>query len=140
VDVLLWNRPEFLQCVFWDEEGTAQGGMHLLLVEEEGKRYLVLPGINPSVRLLARVEASVLLEAVVDHGWRLARRLGLQGVWVPASPAIHSNRRAIQEELARRDWPVRGTQVHAFSTEPYPYTFDQVLEAPECQLPGIPAP
>jgi len=140
VDVLLWNRPEFLQCVFWDEEGIAQGGMHLLLVEEEGQRYLVLPGINPSVRLLARVEVSVLLEAVVDYGWRLARRLGLQGVWVPASPAIHSNRRTVQEELARRDWPVRGTQVHTFSTEPFHYTFDQVLVAPECQLPGIPTP
>jgi hypothetical protein len=136
VDILLWNRPEFLQCIFWDEEGTAQGGMHLLLVEEEGQRYLVLPGINPSVRLLARVEVSVLLEAVVDYGWRLARRLGLRGVWVPASPGIHSNRRAVQEELARRDWPLRGTQVHAFSTEPFHYTFDQVLEAPECQLPG----
>jgi hypothetical protein len=140
VDVVLWNRPDFLQCVFWDEEGTAQGGMHLLLVEEAGQRYLVLPGINPSVRLLAWVEVSVLLEAVVDYGWRLVRRLGLQGLWVPASPAIHSNRRAVQEELARRDWTPRPTQVHAFSTEPYPYTFDHVLEAPQCHLPGIPTP
>ena len=130
-DVALWNRPEFLQCVFWDEEGIAQGGMHLLIVEEKGRRYLTLPGINPSVRLLARVEASVVLEAVVDYGWRLARKLGLQGVWVPASPAIHSNRRAIHEELERRGWTVRACQVHPFSTEPYRYVFDQVLEGPQ---------
>ncbi|WP_224244309.1 hypothetical protein [Hyalangium gracile] len=135
VDLALWERPEFLQCVFWDEEGTAQGGMHLLLVEEGGKRYLSLPGINPSVKLLARVEASVFLDAVVDFGWRLARRLGLQGVWVPTSPAIHSNRRAIHEELARRDWTFRGGQLHEFSTEPYRYSFDQVLEVPESYLP-----
>jgi hypothetical protein len=140
VDVVLWNRPDFLQCVFWDEEGIAQGGMHLLLVEEEGRRYLTLPGINPSVRLMTRVEAPALLDAVVDYAWRLARQLGLQGVWVPASPAIHSNRRSIQEELARRDWTLRGSQVHAFSTEPYHYTFDQVLDVPEPSLPSIPAP
>jgi hypothetical protein len=105
--------------------------MHLLIVEEQGRRYLTLPGINPSVRLLARVEASVVLEAVVDYGWRLARKLGLQGVWVPASPAIHSNRRAIHEELERRGWTVRACQVHPFSTEPYRYVFDQVLEVPQ---------
>jgi hypothetical protein len=139
-DVALWNRPEFLQCVFWDEEGIAQGGMHLLIVEQDGQRYLTLPGINPSVRLLARVEASVLLDAVVDYGWRLARRLGFQGVWVPASPAIRSNRRAIQEELERRDWTLRGTRLHEFSTEPFRYVFEQVLEVPECYLPGVPAP
>jgi hypothetical protein len=139
-DVALWNRPEFLQCVFWDDEGVAQGGMHLLIVEEDGRRYLTLPGINPSVRLLARVDASVFLDAVVDYGWRLARQLGLQGVWVPASPAIHSNRRAIHEELVRRAWPLRAGQMHPFSTEPFRYTFDQVLEAPERYLPGVPAP
>jgi hypothetical protein len=139
-DLALWNRPEFLQCIFWDEEGIAQGGMHLLIVEEDGRRYLTLPGINPSVRLLARVEATVFLDAVVDYSWRLARQLGLQGVWVPASPAIHSNRRAIHEELERRGWALRAGQLHAFSTEPYRYAFDHVLEAPERYLPGVPAP
>jgi len=140
MDVALWNRPEFLQCVFWDEEGIAKGGMHLLIVEEEGRRYLTLPGINPSVRLLARVEATVFLDAVVDYSWRLARQLGLHGVWVPASPSIHSNRRAIHEELVRREWTLRGSQEHPFSTEPYRYTFSQVLEVPERYLPGVPAP
>ena len=139
-DVDLWNRPEFLQCIFWDEEGVAQGGMHLLVVEEDGRRYLTLPGINPSVRLLARVDATVFLDAVVDYSWRLARQLGLQGVWVPVSPAIHSNRRAIHEELARRGWTLRGGHEHPFSTEPFRYSFSQVLEAPERYLPGVPTP
>lgn len=134
VDVALWNRPEFLQCVFWGEEGIAQGGMHLLIVEEGGKRYLTLPGINPSMRLLARVDASMILDAVVDYSWRLARRLGCEGVWVPASPAILSNRRAMHEELSLRRWTVREGRLHPFSTEPYRYTFDRVLEAPECYL------
>jgi hypothetical protein len=138
-DVTLWNRPEFLQCVFWDEEGIARGGMHLLIVEEDaGQRFLTLPGINPSVRLLDRVEASVLLDAVLDYAWRLARQLGLHGVWVPAHPGIHSNRRALHEELARRDWPLRGTRLHEFSTQPYHYTFQQVLEPPERYLPDTP--
>jgi hypothetical protein len=140
VDVALWNRPEFLQCVFWSEEGIAQGGMHLLFVEEGGKRYLTLPGINPSMRLLTRVDASVVLDAVVDYCWRVARQLGLHGVWVPASPAIRTNRRAIHEELERRGWTLRGGKVHEFSTEPYSYSFDQVLEVPERYLPGISAP
>jgi hypothetical protein len=129
-DVELWQRPEFLQCIFWDEQGIARGGMHLLIVEEQGQRYLTLPGINPSMWLLARVEPSLLLDAVVDYGWRLARQLGLKALWVPASPGIHSNRRALREELTRRAWPLRRTLPHPFSTEPYAYTFDQVLEAP----------
>jgi len=107
-------------------------------VEEAGRRYLTLPGINPSVRLLDRVEASVLLDAVLDYAWRLARALGLHGVWVPAQPGIHSNRRALHEEIARRDWPLRATGLHEFSTEPYHYTFNRVLDAPERYLPETP--
>jgi hypothetical protein len=59
---------------------------------------------------------------------------------VPASPSIHSNRRAMHEELERRGWTLRAGKTHEFSTEPYSYTFEHVLEAPEHYLPGAPAP
>ncbi len=137
-DLRLWDRPEFFQVIFWGPEGIAAGGMHVLIVREDGKDYLTLPGINPSPRLLDTVEPSGVLDFTIDYAWALARRWGCAGVWLPRSTAIHSNRRAIHLEVDRRAWPVRSTSTHPFSYSPYRYTFAEVLEVPEpeARVPG----
>ena len=53
-DVELWNQPEFLQTIIWGPDKTARGGVHLLVVKESGKSYLLLPGINPSLSLSSK--------------------------------------------------------------------------------------
>ncbi|QDV07471.1 hypothetical protein Poly30_29970 [Planctomycetes bacterium Poly30] len=130
-DKELWNRPDFFQVIFWGPDGIAAGGMHVLIVEEEGVEYVTLPGINPSLRFLDAVEISAVLDVAIDYAWQLARRWGCAGVWVPTSTAIHSNRRAVQMEMARRRWGTRATSEHLFSFHPYRYTFREVFEVRE---------
>lgn len=130
-DVELWERSEFFQVVFWGPDGIAAGGMHVLVVSQDGQEFLALPGINPTPRLLDTVEPAGILDFALDYAWRLARHWGCAGVWVPTSAAIHSNRRAIQLEMHRRQWPTHSTQQHPFSFRPYRYSFAEVYAVPE---------
>ena len=100
------------------------------IVEEEGDRFLVLPGVNPSMRFLNLVEPEKVLEACLDYAHRLARWWGLKGVWIPTSPTIHSNRMAIRKAIRDRDFTVRGTADHAFSYSPYAYSIREVFVVP----------
>lgn len=129
-DEQLWNRPEFLQLVLWNEHGTCVGGVHLLVVEENGERFLTLPGINPTLALLELVDAPVLLDALVAHAWRLAKHWKLAGVWIPQPQSIHSNRRALHDAIAQKRWPLRSSKNHQFSYRPYAYSFDAVFAVP----------
>ncbi|MEZ4238381.1 MAG: hypothetical protein R3F59_19965 [Myxococcota bacterium] len=87
-DTALWRNPDFLQVVFWGPEGVALGGMHLLVVAEGDRRFVTLPGINPSLALLDQVAAADVLDCAVDYAWRLARTWGCDGVWVPTATWI----------------------------------------------------
>lgn len=129
-DVTLWNNPDFLQVAFWDPDGICRGGMHLLIAESDGNRYLTLPGINPLSYLLEMVEASAVLSMASDYAWRLAQVWGLSGVWIPASPESHSNRQAVRDAIARRLWESRPVETIVFSHEPFAYSFAEVLVVP----------
>jgi hypothetical protein len=126
-DVELWNTPGFGHLALWDG-GICAGSMHLLVVEEDA-RYLVLPGINPTLALLERTSAEPLVRALLAAARELARSAGLAGVWIPTSPSIHSNRRAVHDVLAAMSLPVRRTRGHAFSVSPYAYRVDDVWVA-----------
>jgi hypothetical protein len=130
-DQFLWNNPDFLQAVFWDPDGICRGGVHLLKAESGGNRYLTLPGINPSSYLLEMVEAQAVLDMVCDYAWRLARVWGLKGVWIPASPEIHSNRQAVRDEITRRRWETKSVRAITLSCEPFAYSFAEVLDIPQ---------
>jgi len=130
-DLVLWNNSDFLQVAFWDPDGICRGGMHLLMADSGGNRYLILPGINPSNYLLEMVEASMVLDMAFDYAWRLAQVWGLKGVWIPAAPEIHSNRQAVREAIARRRWEAISVQTITFSYEPFAYSFAEVLDVPE---------
>ncbi|MCU0862789.1 MAG: hypothetical protein MUC36_03265 [Planctomycetes bacterium] len=125
-DLDLWQTPGFLHLALF-EGGVCRGGVHLLVVEEKGRRHLVLPGINPSLVLLEQVDASVLLAALLEYARGLASRAGLAGVWVPTAPVIHSNRAAIGQALRAMGLPTRRTVGHAFSHSPYAYHIDEVF-------------
>ena len=124
-DVQLWNTPQFMHLALWHDNICA-GSVHLLVVEEAGERFLSLPGINPTLALLERVEADVLVRALLAHVTALARAAKLAGVWIPVAPSIHSNRHAVHDVLVAMKLPVRRTQGHAFSYSPYAYRIDDV--------------
>ncbi len=126
-DEQLWERSDFLQTVFWGPGQHAWGGMHLLIVKEDGKEYLVLPGINPSMKLLHEVEADTFLDAAFNFAGQIANAWGLAGVWLPANYSILSNRGPIHQAVRERNLSSRDTGHHQFSFSPYAYSFDAVL-------------
>jgi hypothetical protein len=130
-DQELWNSENFLQVPFFSEEDIAMGGTHVLLgKEDDGKTYLALPGINPSVALLGEVDANEVLKAVLDYAERLAKKWNVDEVWVPTNSVIHSNRDQMQTAI--KEWsstvPTRNIASQRFSYAPS-YTFDQVFVA-----------
>jgi hypothetical protein len=126
-DQQLWDQPQFLQVVIWDPDGRAAGGVHLLILKEDGELYLTLPGINPSLALLRETGAGEALDAVVRFALRLARAWHLRGVWIPADLSMASNRGPVAGAISRRGYPVRRIQRKPFSYSPYSYSIDRVL-------------
>jgi hypothetical protein len=138
-DEQLWERPEFMQVIFWGPGRQAWGGMHLLVVEEEGTEYLTLPGINPSMKLLQDIEADAFLDAALDFAQNLCAAWKLEGVWLPENLTILSNRGPIQQAIRNRDLPSRRTVPHQFSYSPYAYSFDSVLCVEAASVPIEPS-
>jgi len=128
-DRQLWDDPRFLQIVFWSDEGTAVGGAHLLLVDEDGGTWAALPGINPSLALLGRVRLDEFVQALFDFVRGLTRAAGWQGIWIPTTSWIHSNRAAVSRYLFGLDLPERSTAGHRFSFSPS-YRIDRVWTVP----------
>ncbi len=137
-DERLWQRPDFLQTIFWSSAGIAQGGMHLLVVEDAGQRYLSLPGINPSNSLLDEVEPQTLVRVLLRAACRLARQWQLGGVWVPTATSIASNRRAVLAALEGLGLPQKNTKLQALSYSPFAYSFDSVWVVDEAKLEATP--
>jgi hypothetical protein len=138
-DLELWNSPGFMHLALW-LDGICMGSAHLLVLTEGDKRYLALPGINPSFALLDRVEAAVVLRKILERAIDLAREAGLAGVWVPTAPGIHSNRRSIHEALVELNLPEQRTSGHAFSYSPYAYRIDTVYKLELTSFASQPAP
>ncbi len=128
-DVELWNQPEFLQTIIWGPDNIARGGIHLLAVEESGRLYLLLPGINPSLTLIEEAGADIIYDTIIRFAGRLAQSWNLSGVWIPASLHIASNRGPIGYVIRRQDYPVRTISPVRFGVSPYSYTIDRVFEA-----------
>lgn len=126
-DLELWNQPGFTHLALW-ADGVCQGGVHLLVLEEDGRRYLALPGINPTFALLDRIEAAELVRALLDRAKQLAREAGCAAVWIPTSSGIHSNRWTIHDALVALKLPERATRGHAFSYSPYAYRITDVWQ------------
>ncbi|MFT3694369.1 MAG: hypothetical protein QM831_14575 [Kofleriaceae bacterium] len=126
-DLELWNQPHFMHLALW-ADGVCQGGVHLLVLEEAGKRYLALPGINPTFALMDRIEAAELVRALLDRTKQLAREAGCAAVWIPTAAGIHSNRWTIHDALVALKLPERSTHGHPFSYSPYAYRISGVWE------------
>jgi len=126
-DKQLWERPDFLQTVIWGPENRARGGMHLLILKEQGKLYLSLPGINPSLGLLNECGAEVVYNTMIAFAKILAERWKLAGVWIPADLYIASNRGPIKTVIRNKDYPVRDITKQPFSFSPYGYSIDRVF-------------
>jgi len=129
-DEQLWNNSNFMSVIIFDAEGTAQGGMHLLVIEDEGEKYLTLPGINPSIALLGQAEAAQLYEEMIIYAKEAAQKLGCKEVLLPQNKEIYSNRGQIHEVVEAKGLePHELSKAHEFSYDPYEYDFRNCYKA-----------
>ncbi|MCX5782603.1 MAG: leucine-rich repeat protein [Elusimicrobia bacterium] len=130
-DKQLWNNPNFMNAIIWDEKGLAMGGFHILIIENEGKRYLTLPGINPSSKLLAQVAADSIFDEIIKYAHDVAKVLKCEEVLIPSNSTIHSNRSEIQRVIASREYEKKMLkEIQPFSYSPYKYEFQECLVVP----------
>jgi len=133
-DKKLWNNKGFMNVLLWDENGIAQGGMHMLLITDGGKTFLVLPGINPSPSLLSRAAAEDVYDRLMEYAHQAAKALGAEAVLIPTASIIHSNRSEIERVIAGKGYERRQlSRAHDFSYDPYAYQFQEVFVVPAPQ-------
>lgn len=131
-DKELWNNPNFMNVIIFDDENIALGGMHLLILEENGKKYVTLPGINPSPRLLTQVSSEELYEEMIRYAHEINGALGCDGVLIPTESGIHSNRSDMQRVISSRTYKTfRFDEIKDFSFSPFKYQIQDCFIVPD---------
>ena len=129
VDDKLWNKPEFMNVVLFADDGVARGGMHFEIVRDGEKKYLSLPGINPSMTALRKVDAQKLTEAMLQFAKGAAKAIGAEAVLIPTNPAIFSNRNELRGIIKGKKLPIKSlNEPHQFSYSPFPYKWQDAYE------------
>jgi len=124
-DEKLWNNPNFMNVIIFNESGVAQGGMHVLIIKDNGKKYLVLPGINPSINLLTQVAGDDIYNQLISYAAELAQALQCSAVIIPTDATIHSNCSEIQRVISAKGYKELSlSKVYPFSYEPA-YSFQK---------------
>ena len=127
-DEQLWSNPNFSNVIIM-KDNIAYGGMHFLVMEEEGKKYLALPGINPNEALLGQVAADQLFDKMMDYAKECAEKLGCEKVLIPTNSTIHSNRSAIQDVINNKKYKTFTFKSNMpFSYSPFEYSFQECYE------------
>ncbi|MDX1387187.1 MAG: hypothetical protein R3257_06320, partial [bacterium] len=91
-----------------------------------GEKYLILPGINPSVELLSRIDSSQLYGELMEKMIDFAQAGGFHGVYIPEDRYIHSNRTDIQRAIQSAGYPVKEIPEVQWNSSPKPYPFSRV--------------
>lgn len=123
-DIDLWKNPNFKLLAITDEDnGQVVGYIHVFETIIDGKKYVTLPGINPSAEFLGTVDAQKLYEGIMEKVISLAQRGGYAGVYIPTNQTIHSNRADIHKAIAKAGYPIKHIPQVSWSTRPsYPFT------------------
>lgn len=129
VDEQLWQKETFSNVILWDAEGTARGGMHFEIVEDDNKTYLSLPGINPSGSAIGQAGAEKLFDGMLSYAKEAARRIGAEAVLIPTASVIHSNRAEMQSVLASKGYKTLSLKKgsHEFSYAPHHYSWNDAF-------------
>lgn len=130
VDDKLWEKEDFSNVVLFGDDGIARGGMHFEIIRDGngGKKYLTLPGINPSLSILREVDSKKLLHEMLEFAKRSARAIGADAVLIPKNPHIHSNREDLHGVIAGMDLPEFSLSYnHQFSYSPFSYSWQDAF-------------
>jgi hypothetical protein len=123
-DEQLWNKIDFANVILWDENNIARGGFHVETIESEGRIYLSLPGINPASSILGVVNPEELFDELIAYAKEMAKAIGAEGILIPRTGEIHSNRAEIQSVLTKKRYKKFSlTEPHRFSYKPHGYVW-----------------
>src|SRR4030095_1304792 len=129
-DMDLWKNPNFKLLAITDEiKGQVGGYIHVFETEIEDKKYLTLPGINPSAEFMGRVDGKKLYEGLINQVVEFARSGDYASVYIPTSPNIHSNRSDIQRAILKAEYPIKTIPQVYWNIRPSPYPFTEVYVA-----------
>ncbi len=126
-DTALWKNPSFKLLAITDEtHHEAVGYIHVFETTIAGKKYLTLPGINPSVEFLSRIDAATFYNNLMNQVIKFAIAGGYAGVYLPTDPSILSNRSDIVRQVVREKYRLRTIPEIKWNTTPRPYRFSEV--------------
>jgi len=125
-DIELWKDPNFkLIAMINEETKTAVGFIHVYEVKIKGKKYWALPGIEPSTEFIGTVNPEELYDKVIQEAIETAQEAGINGVYIPTSPIIHSNRSGIQKIIKSKNYSTESIPQVNWSRSPA-YPFNEV--------------
>ncbi len=126
-DPAVWSNPDFsLLAVVHEGNRQVVGYVHVVEIEVEGKKYLTLPGINPSSEFMGTVEAKEFYDGLMNSIIQLAKMGNYAGVYIPTDSGIHSNRMAIKKVVQGMSYPTKSIPEVVWGKE---YPFSQVYVA-----------
>ncbi len=131
VDDQLWNKEDFSNVIMFGDDGVARGGMHFEIVQDGKKKYLSLPGINPSLTMLREVSGERVLRAMIDFAKRSAQAIKAESVLIPTNPTIFTNREELHGLVREMKLPTKSlSEHHQFSYAPFAYSWQDGYEIP----------
>jgi hypothetical protein len=134
VDEQLWKDPNFkLLAISVSDPQLSPGEMkrvvgyiHVYETIIDGKKYITLPGINPSAEFMGTVDPKKLYEGIMEKVINFAKAGGYHGVYIPTDPNIHSNRSDFQKAIQKAGYPIKQIPTVNWNTKPSPYPFSRV--------------
>ncbi|MBF0593425.1 MAG: hypothetical protein HQL22_00500, partial [Candidatus Omnitrophica bacterium] len=136
IDMDLWNKKDFFLLAMIDETSKkAVGFVHLFQKQFGGKKYLTIPGIEPSTEFLSTVKAERLYPLIMEAIDIVTAQGGYEEADLPVNPNILSNRSDILG-LAKKAGYRTGylSEKVIWNTLPAPYPFDYVYVLPSVNL------
>ncbi len=122
------NRAFKLFAITDEGTGTVRGYIHVFETTIGGKKYLTLPGINPSAEFLGTVDAKKMYAGMMEQVIEFAKMGDYAGVYIPTSQTIHSNRSDIHTAIIKSKYPIKRIPQVNWNTRPRPYPFSEVYE------------
>jgi hypothetical protein len=129
-DIDLWKDPNFkLMAVIDEKTKKTAGFIHVYETVINGRKYWTLPGIEPSTEFIGTVNPAELYDKLMENVITLAQEAGeIHGVYIPASPIIHSNRSDIQKQIKDQNYSTITIHQVNWSRQPA-YPFNEVYVA-----------
>jgi ankyrin repeat protein len=99
-DTKLWEDSKFKVMQMNDPDtGKVVGYIQIYEAEHNGKKYLTIPGIEPSTEYVSENSPKPLYESMIKAIKHFAKLGGYADFYIPTNAGIHSNRPEIQKQI-----------------------------------------